>query len=151
MRNRLYKLTVLFIISSLLIYSCSKSDGPHTITEISLTNKSADSLRYYLQGNWRIVKTFGGVASLTTLYPSNYLSFYPNDSLYWVDKGVVLCKSKFTFKKDKTIFGDTTHIINYLEQTTLSAFEIIAIKKRNDTLLLRDNHTEWFTYYLIPR
>jgi hypothetical protein len=92
MKFLLQKIPVLFMLGCLFAYGCSKEDQ-HTVTEISLIDKSRDSIRHYIQGNWQLVKTFGGWGgNSTTYYGNNYMSFFPNDSLYWVKNGFVMAK-----------------------------------------------------------
>lgn len=125
---------------------------PGPVVEISLLNKSLDSIKYYIAGNWQLHYTRGGMVYYwIKTYENNYLQFLPNDMIFWKGGSAIWSQCQLTYKRDKDMFGDSTYIIQYIDYNSTAKVSLIADKKRNDTLVLIDNHTNPFTYYLTPR
>jgi len=93
-----FAIAVLATLAGFSFSSCSK-DGDHTVTEIPLSAKSLDSIKFYIRGNWKLIYNKGGFTGQDLNYfTDNYMSIFPNDSISWTKGSTIISRCISTLK-----------------------------------------------------
>ena len=139
-------MVVLIIIFS---SSCSKSTN-HNPVNVQLLKMQVDSVKSFINGNWKVVKTTGGFAPTTT-YPTNYYYEFLNNSSKIVSTkdGNTIINDTLIWAKD-FISGDSINIMRYHELNQIPAAEI-TLQIINDTFIFRDDGADATFFYLIKK
>jgi hypothetical protein len=143
------KTSILFAF--ILFCSCSK-EQTHTVTEIELATLPLDSIKMYIRGNWKLAYIKGGWNPYLVSYrKENYMTIFPNDSISWTEKQAIIARSKITFGRIKYNNTDSIFTILFTDYNSTGTTSLYALKKRNDTLILKSTFTEPASYYFVPR
>jgi|GEM_PF-6128869 len=147
----LWRLALALIFFSFILVSCSKN-AKQIVIEIPLSKTSLDSVRYYACGNYQLIYTTGGWSGEVFFYKDNYMSIFPNDSISWTYRSAINTRCRISYRRIRTgSVGDSTNMIEYTDRNSTAFGGLLVIKKRNDTLILRDETTDAFTYYFAAR
>ena len=129
------------------VCSCSKSSS-HKPINVSLLTMRKDSVKFYINGNWKVIKTTGGFNPATN-YPTNYYYEFLNNCtkiVSTIDSNIII-DDTLIWAKD-FIGGDSINIMSYHEQNVIP-IAVIPMKIINDTFIMRDDGSDGFFYYLI--
>jgi len=138
-------LTVLFFATYSL--SCKKSTQYNPLN-VSLIKMQTDSVKTFINGKWKVVKTEGGVYPTTT-YPDNYFFEFSNNCTHIraSKKGLEFVNDTLIWVKD-FIGGDSINVMSFHELNQIPD-AIIPLDITNDTLILSDDGTDATYYHLI--
>lgn len=137
------KRTAIFITVWLFV-SCQK----HSATNISLKDKPLNTIKFYIQGKWKLRYAYGGYSGTRRIdYTNSYMEFKENDILYWIFSNEVLVNNKIKWLYTKDIFHDKTYIMQFetVNHVPLD-YGIDGIYK--DTLVLYTNASDIDRFYL---
>jgi len=139
------------LIGVFSIISCRKADD-HVIVEIPLSNKSLDSIKMYIHGNWKLAYIKGGWDQNGIYhFKENYMTIFPNDSISWVNGPEIWARCVITYKRANLSPIDSTYFIQVIDYGSSGPTTFYAVKKRDDTLILRTTFTEPNNYYFVPK
>lgn len=119
------------------------------IDEIILKDKTLSEIKNAITGHWQLHYSFGGLFQRID-YTNNYIDFFNfADSIKWTDNGNLYLLDKSYYDRVKSIYGDSTFLIKF--QGTNIQYEWTVDRIRNDTLIIKDDHSNPFTYYLTKK
>lgn len=144
-----YKTYILYctlLVSFVLYFSSCKKSTKIDALNITLWNKPLDTIKFYTNGKWKLIYSYGGFS------PTKYYA----DSTYWE----FINGSSLVQKKNNTIvFNDNIDWVRYAYRGTDSSYLIVfqtsfsvpltAIEIKNDTLILRAYSADGFDHFLI--
>ena len=127
--------------------SCSKTSS-HKPINVSLLKMKTDSVKSFINGNWKVIKTTGGFNPATS-YPINYYYEFLNNCTKIVSTkdGNKIIDDTLIWAKD-FIGGDSINIMRYHEQNVIP-ISVIPMNIVNDTFIMVDDGSDGMSYYLI--
>ncbi len=146
MRKNIFLCFVLVIAFLSIFFSCKKKTFKTPIN-ISLLDKSLDSIKYFISGKWKLAKEIGGFSPATT-YPNNTYWEFTNDSNFICTKNGVAQVDIINWHKISTPNpGDTFYIAEL--KNSYVFIDGIVDEIRNDTLIIHDYCNDCYGHYLV--
>ncbi|MGK7389713.1 MAG: hypothetical protein ACNS60_05155 [Candidatus Cyclobacteriaceae bacterium M2_1C_046] len=142
-----------YLVIVLLFSNCSDDDISAEKVNITLWNKSLDTIRYNIQGKWDWQFSKGGFSGKDLIYHDNTSIEINNDNIKLIFQSDLIYDTLIYWNKKKNILGDSTYIMTIYKDngepfhpyTSWVVHEI-----HEDTLKLFDNSNDGYIHYLTP-
>lgn len=137
---------VVCLVFSIFFFTQCKKDT-HIPLNVTLYNKSLDSIQYYIKGKWKLNYLQGGI--LGPNYIKHFNSYFWNidkDHITTYNNGQVDTDTNILWLHEYGIYisGDSTYTINFMDNFNFWRCVIDEIK--NDELIMHDNSFDPFYY-----
>ncbi len=157
-------LLTLALFTCVCCMQCQKDIDPPIITEpepepepdppqniIILYNKPLDSIRHYIEGEWKCHYAQGGIAGpgMIQYFTDFYWTITATDSIKQTYNGTILADTKinWTWTKGSWTNGDSTHLMTYYDNQQVP-MGFVVNHLINDTLVLNDPGFDALFYHL---
>jgi hypothetical protein len=145
MRTALLKIVSIILFLGLIGAGCKKEDeGEQQNVNITLYNQPLSVIQKYITGNWKLQYSFGGLAAHKTINTDNYyMILSPDHIIEGSDSEGVYLDDPINWIKTKVGTDEFTYLLSYPS----SSISYIIVEIKNDTLVIRDNLDDGFSYY----
>ena len=143
-RNALLIASVLLTVAA----SCKKDKDDIAKQIVDLKPLSLAAVKDSIKGEWQIHFAYGGLTGHSKQeFTRHFIRFMPNDSLYIWFGTWTGSTTKAVYEQKQTIFGYTATVVSSETPDAIQRSWIVD-RKKGDTLVLKDNHSDGWVYFM---
>jgi len=140
----------LIIASSLILFCCFNQCKKHDVTptNIVLYDKPLETIQHYIQGKWKLQYTYGGLSAHKYIDTYNsYMILSPEHIIIGNESTGVVADTTIVWVRTDIGTNDFTYLLSYSWSDNPWPWYYIVSQIKNDTLVIRDNIDDGYSYY----